>query len=126
MRDNSTHSTPCEITIFTKSDGPLTKRITLAADGTIISDASGCVMSRGKAQRTKVADVEQLTVADLPRRRRSIVRFLRASRSDLLCAQRNCAHHTTNFVHALCQHCRRTRLPVVPTSHPDMEFCQSV
>ena len=63
MRDNSTHSTPCEITIFTKSDGPLTKRITLAADGTIISDASGCVMSRGKAQRTKVADVEQL--ADL-------------------------------------------------------------
>jgi hypothetical protein len=50
----------CEITIFTKSGGPLTKRIALAADGTIISDASGCVMSRGSAQRTKVASVEQL------------------------------------------------------------------
>ena len=49
-----------EITILTKSDGPLTKRISLSADGSIKSDGSACLMSRGAAQRIEVADVEQL------------------------------------------------------------------
>jgi hypothetical protein len=49
-----------ELTVFTKIDGPLTKRISIAPDGSIISDGSACVMSRGTAQRAKVADVTQL------------------------------------------------------------------
>jgi hypothetical protein len=49
-----------EIVVFTKAGGPLTKRISLAADGTIISDGSTCVMSRGTAHRVEIADVEQL------------------------------------------------------------------
>jgi hypothetical protein len=36
-----------EITGFAKSDGPLTKRITLALDGELRSDGSACVMSAG-------------------------------------------------------------------------------
>jgi hypothetical protein len=49
-----------EITVFTKSGGPLTKRISLDADGTIKSDGSACTMSRGSAQRVSVADVRAL------------------------------------------------------------------
>jgi hypothetical protein len=49
-----------EITAFTKTGGPLTKRISLAADGSIISDGSACVMSRGTAQRIRIAGVKQL------------------------------------------------------------------
>ena len=49
-----------EITEFTKSGGPLTKRISLAADGSIVSDGSACVMSRGTARRIKIAGVKQL------------------------------------------------------------------
>jgi hypothetical protein len=49
-----------EITAFTKTGGPLTKRISLAADGTIISDGSACVISRGTARRIKIVDVKQL------------------------------------------------------------------
>lgn len=52
-------STP-ELTIFTKTDGPLTKRISILADGSINSDGSACVMSRGIAQRAKIFDVTQL------------------------------------------------------------------
>jgi hypothetical protein len=51
--DHLTHATP-ELTIFTKSDGPLTKSIKLTADGKVISDASDCVMSHGSAERAKL------------------------------------------------------------------------
>jgi hypothetical protein len=47
------------ITLFTKSGGPLTKRISLAADGSIKSDASTCLMARGTARRVPIADVGQ-------------------------------------------------------------------
>jgi hypothetical protein len=57
------NSTTPELTIFTKSDGPLTKSIRLTADGKIISDASDCIMSRGSAQRVTLTGVEQF--ADL-------------------------------------------------------------
>ena len=49
-----------EITVFDKAGGPLTKRISLNADGSINTDGSACVMSRGKARRAKVADVHAL------------------------------------------------------------------
>ncbi len=38
-----------EITVFSKGDGPLTKRISLAADGSIKSDGSACVTPSGEA-----------------------------------------------------------------------------
>ena len=47
-----------EITAVTKVGGPLTKRITLAADGTLKSDASACVMSRGAACRVRLAGLD--------------------------------------------------------------------
>jgi hypothetical protein len=48
-----------QVTIIAKSGGPLTKRISLAADGSLRSDRSACVMSRGTAKRFTFADVEQ-------------------------------------------------------------------
>jgi hypothetical protein len=50
----------CEITLFEKSGGILSKHISLKSDGSIHSDGSACVMSRGRASRTKVADVHAL------------------------------------------------------------------
>jgi hypothetical protein len=49
-----------ELTKFTKVGGPLTKQISLAKDGTIVSDGSACVMSDGSAERVKVAGVGEL------------------------------------------------------------------
>jgi len=49
-----------ELTVFTKAGGPLTKRIALAADGSIESDGSACTMSAGRARRAKIAGIEQL------------------------------------------------------------------
>jgi len=49
-----------EITGFIKSGGPLTKKISLAKDGSIFSDGSGCVMSAGEAFRIPITDVKQL------------------------------------------------------------------
>jgi hypothetical protein len=49
-----------ELTIFTKSDGPLTKRISLNGEGSVVSDGSACTMARGRAQRVSVTDTEHL------------------------------------------------------------------
>ncbi len=49
-----------EITLFTKSSGILTKRISLTADGSAKSDGSACKMSQGAARRIEVAGVKQL------------------------------------------------------------------
>jgi hypothetical protein len=49
-----------ELTVFTKTNGPLTKRISIAPDGSIISDGSACLMSRGIARRAMISDVTQL------------------------------------------------------------------
>jgi hypothetical protein len=51
-------SNSIEITTFKKSDGPLTKRIGLAPDGTVRSDGSACLMAAGSAQRTRLNDLE--------------------------------------------------------------------
>jgi hypothetical protein len=48
-----------EIVRFTKSDGPLTKRIYLAEDGSARSDGSACVMPRGFAERFPISDIGQ-------------------------------------------------------------------
>src|SRR6188508_2649130 len=43
-----------EITAFTKAGGPLTKQISLDANGKVVSDGSACVMSRGEARRVSI------------------------------------------------------------------------
>jgi hypothetical protein len=52
-----------EITGFAKSGGVLSKLISLAEDGSLKSDGSGCVMSRGTARRVRLAGIADL--ADL-------------------------------------------------------------
>ena len=49
-----------ELTSFTKANGPLTKRISLAPDGVVKSDGSACIMARGSAHRLQVGDVGDL------------------------------------------------------------------
>ena len=49
-----------ELTRLTKIGGPLTKRISLAPDGTLVKDGSACVMAHGTAERVKVAGVDAL------------------------------------------------------------------
>ncbi len=46
-----------EITELASFSGPLTKRISLAPDGSLISDGSACVMSRGIARRVQLDGV---------------------------------------------------------------------
>jgi len=36
-----------ELIKFTKHGGPLTKRVSLATDGTLVKDDSACAMGRG-------------------------------------------------------------------------------
>jgi hypothetical protein len=52
-----------EITRLEKVGGPLTKSISLSSDGALISDGSACLMSRGRAQRVRLAGLG--AVADL-------------------------------------------------------------
>jgi len=52
-----------EVVVFTKSDGPLTKKISIKDDGTILSDGSACQMARGIARRALINGVNDL--ADL-------------------------------------------------------------
>jgi hypothetical protein len=49
-----------EFTVFAKSGGPLTKRISLAADGSLKSDGSACVMAQGAARRVHITSVSDL------------------------------------------------------------------
>jgi hypothetical protein len=51
---------PITLTKFTKTGGPLTKQISLAADGTLLNDHSACSMARGKAERIEVDGVAAL------------------------------------------------------------------
>ena len=52
-----------QITLFAKVGGPLTKRIYLAPDGSLKSDGSACVMSRGIARRFQFDHVEEMAAA---------------------------------------------------------------
>ena len=49
-----------EITLLQKDNGPLTKRITLATDGSVKSDGSACLMARGVAQRRHIGNIGEL------------------------------------------------------------------
>jgi hypothetical protein len=48
-----------EITCFAKTGGALTKHIALAHDGSLVSDGSGCLMSAGKAWRTRFGSLSE-------------------------------------------------------------------
>jgi hypothetical protein len=48
-----------EITRFTKTGGPLTKRISLTEDGSLKSYGGACVMSRGFAERIVIDSIKQ-------------------------------------------------------------------
>jgi hypothetical protein len=49
-----------ELTRLTKHGGPLTKRIFLTPDGTLVKDGSACVMGRGVAERVRLDGVDAL------------------------------------------------------------------
>ena len=49
-----------EITVFSKTRGILTKKISLSEDGNVIADGSACWMSNGRAERTAIADLHAL------------------------------------------------------------------
>lgn len=49
-----------EVTRLASSSGPLTKRISLSPGGTLVSDGSACVMSRGSAWRVPLAGAADL------------------------------------------------------------------
>src|SRR5262245_1760588 len=53
------HFEGLEITVLTKADGLLTKRISLNGSG-VKSDGSACVMWSGRAQRAHIAGVQEL------------------------------------------------------------------
>jgi Family of unknown function (DUF5906) len=48
-----------EIMVFKKANGPLTKRIEIV-DGKVVSDGAPCRMGRGRAQRIRLAGLEDL------------------------------------------------------------------
>ena len=50
----------CEITVFDKTGGVLTKKIGLSKDGALESDGSECRMANGWAYRTPIADLHAL------------------------------------------------------------------
>jgi len=52
-------SAPFEITVCTKDNGPLTKRISLAPDGSVKSDGSACRMAYGSARRFAYTEMSQ-------------------------------------------------------------------
>jgi hypothetical protein len=49
-----------ELTRLTKDGGPLTRQISLSPDGTLVKDASACVMAHGTAERIRLAGVDAL------------------------------------------------------------------
>jgi hypothetical protein len=52
-----------QLTVFAKNNGPLTKRISLSVDGSLKSDGSACVLSRGRARHVELSSAQEL--ADL-------------------------------------------------------------
>jgi hypothetical protein len=73
-----------EITVFSKFGGPLTKRISLTADGSIKSDGSACIMARGDARRVEIGSVDQLAglIDQLPKNQAIALGALRTGLPD--------------------------------------------
>ena len=82
MKD--TPSTSIEITVLTKQGGPLTKRISLAQDGTVKADGSACIMTQGDAHRLHIAGVAELatTISQLDSTQAIALGALRAGLPD--------------------------------------------
>jgi len=82
MKD--TPSTRIEITVLTKQGGPLTKRISLAQDGTVKADGSACIMTQGDAHRLHIAGVAELatTISQLDSTQAIALGALRAGLPD--------------------------------------------
>ena len=59
---DTTPRSPIELTVFSKSGGPLTKRIRSTADGKIASDGNACYMARGRAKRVRIGGIGELAV----------------------------------------------------------------
>jgi hypothetical protein len=57
--DSRGHNASIELVIFTKSNGPLTKRIELINDK-VTSDGSACMMARGRAKRVTLRHIGEL------------------------------------------------------------------
>jgi hypothetical protein len=53
---------PIELTVFSKAGGPLTKRISLAPDGSVVSDGSACLMAQGYACRAGIANMAEFGI----------------------------------------------------------------
>src|SRR5262249_27504163 len=49
-----------DLTKLPKHSGPLTKKISLSPDGTLVKDGSACMMAHGTAERVRVAGVAEL------------------------------------------------------------------
>ena len=49
-----------QITVLSKDNGPLSKKISLGPDGKPVSDGSACVMGRGKAKRSPLNGLHHL------------------------------------------------------------------
>ena len=60
MNGHINMSSNFEITVFSKTRGILTKKISLSDDGNVIADGSACRMSNGWAERTAIADLHAL------------------------------------------------------------------
>jgi hypothetical protein len=71
-----------ELTVFSKAGGPLTKQISLAPDGSIISDGSACTMGGGTAHRVRIDGLDALA-ALIETLKSSQALALGALRSDL-------------------------------------------
>jgi len=56
----SESASPFELTIFAKTGGPLTKQISIGADGSIKADGSQCVMPSGTARRFRFTNMQEL------------------------------------------------------------------
>ena len=86
---------PIEATVMAKEGGALTKRIWLAADGTVRTDGSACVMSWGRARRVRFGSAGELAnqIASLGQ---SEAITLGAMRSDLPDAVSVVAKHRLN------------------------------
>jgi hypothetical protein len=52
--------TDLQLSVFSKIGGPLTKRIYLNKNGTLIADGSACNMSKGTAQRVAITNLQAL------------------------------------------------------------------
>jgi hypothetical protein len=72
-----------QLTHFAKTGGPLTKPISLAADGSLRSDGSECIMRKGTAKRVVCATLHEFAAGISEYCSHEAIATLGALRSDL-------------------------------------------